>query len=268
MTSARLEDSAREEIARRRARGFTLLEVVVATVVLGVLLGGALSFVAAADRFASVRQCSDQLSDVAEALRRYVDDTDAWPPDLDALSADPGVAGWRGPYLTASAIRGAGEDVRDYRLDPWRRQLTYTAPADVAFDPDGLTVRAALVTSAGPDRTIGTADDIERQVHASSTPTAAPLERDRRADLTRERLRRLNEALGAYQKKVVTTASPLTNDAAATLVRLRDAGYIESPIAQEDQKDAWGVDFYMDGLRFCSRMLVTGSEPLGAQKNP
>ena len=75
------------------------------------------------------------------ALEAYV--ADCWQPPtkaqgLKALLADPGVPGWKGPYLDALAP------------DPWGTPFHYDT--DAGGNP--------IVTSAGPDLEFGTPDDL------------------------------------------------------------------------------------------------------------
>jgi hypothetical protein len=75
------------------------------------------------------------------ALRNYAEDCGSFPPQdkgLAALRTNPGVAGWKGPYLEA-------EDL----IDPWGNPLRYSARGD-----------QVEVWSNGPDGQSGTTDDI------------------------------------------------------------------------------------------------------------
>jgi len=140
---------------RRTARGagFTLIEVIVVIAVLAVLAGALAPLIAARvdqqRRFAT----EDHLELIADALRAYHRDVDAFPPDtgddvadLGELQADTiGAPGWSGPYLTAQWAAG------DYALDAWGGLIDY---AYTAGDP------TAVLTSPGQDQTAGTTDDI------------------------------------------------------------------------------------------------------------
>jgi len=69
--------------------------------------------------------------------------------------------GWNGPYVKDMFVAG------DYLRDAWGQKLQYTCTQTTkpASDPTtnglALTVRTGQITSAGPDGTFGTGDDIE-----------------------------------------------------------------------------------------------------------
>ncbi len=108
---------------RRGERGFTLIELLVVLVILGLLaalagprvlgyLGGARSDAARL-----------QLQSLEQALDLYRLDTGTYPTTqqgLQALIRDPGVRGWRGPYLDAGSVP----------LDPWGRPYVYRSPGE------------------------------------------------------------------------------------------------------------------------------------------
>jgi general secretion pathway protein G len=133
--------------------GFTLIEVIVVVAVLAILAGALAPLIAArvdqARRFAT----EDHLEVIADAIRAYEQDVDAFPPDtgdavadLGELQADTlGAPGWDGPYLTAQWAAG------DYALDAWGGPITYAYTAGAP---------TALLTSSGEDQIAGTADDI------------------------------------------------------------------------------------------------------------
>lgn len=139
--------------ARPAAAGFTLIEVIVVIAVLAILAGALAPLVAArvdqARRFAT----EDQLQTLADALRAYERDVDAFPPDtgsavadLGQLQADTlGLTGWRGPYLTAQWSAG------DYAEDAWGGAIDYAYTGGAA---------TAVLTSPGPDQVAGNADDM------------------------------------------------------------------------------------------------------------
>lgn len=243
---------------RRKAAAFTLLELVVVMAVLLVLAGGAIGFVTAAERNVRERRTRARFVELAAALRAFVGDTGAWPLTLDELAVNTrGLAGWRGPYARTDEVTRAGVTVRDYRVDAWGRALAWSPPG--ARTMDGVTFTAAQLQSSGEDYTFGTVDDLSHLL--SLRP-----ERDRYERITRERVARVNDAIGAYQRFGVTAGSPLDDSAGNTLARLRAAGYVRgAPPSPADRDDAWGQSFYMDGLLLHSRMLLSGSEPVGGK---
>ena len=77
-------------------RGLTLIQWLVCIAL--VLLVGAFSL----PKWLEYRRVDQAVIDtltIAEACRKYVRDTGEFPRTLDQLQQNPGVSGWRGPYL-------------------------------------------------------------------------------------------------------------------------------------------------------------------------
>ncbi len=100
------------------SRGFTLIEMVVVVIILGLLAG-----LVAPRLFGRVGQSKQvaaraQIELLGAALDQYSLDTGSYPPStvgLDALVSNPNVPGWSGPYLTKNAVP----------LDPWGNPYNY-----------------------------------------------------------------------------------------------------------------------------------------------
>lgn len=91
----------------------------------------------------------DNLGVLRTALRVFREDCGRFPSSaegLSALAADPGVRGWRGPY------------VRNLRPDPWGHPFLYSESAT-----------GVRLLSSGPDGVAGTADDIDEE-HSARRP--------------------------------------------------------------------------------------------------
>ncbi len=72
-------------------------------------------------------------------------------------------AGWKGPYITGAA---AGEAPEDFKKDQWGNSYTYS---DADFTNADGQLADGKITSAGPDGTFGTADDIVLEILKSET---------------------------------------------------------------------------------------------------
>lgn len=107
----------------RRARGFTLLELLVVMVVLGLLAG-----LVAPKYFSQIgkseaKAARAQIESLAKALDLYRLDNGRYPSTeqgLAALAARPGDAPkWAGPYLQ-----------KNVPADPWGRNYAYLSPGE------------------------------------------------------------------------------------------------------------------------------------------
>lgn len=107
----------------KRRGGFTLLEIIVVIIVLGLLVG-----LVAPQIFGRVGEARDvaartQMGLLGTALDNYRLDNGAYPSTsqgLVALRTSPsGATSWRGPYLR-----------KDIPLDPWGRAYVYRSPGE------------------------------------------------------------------------------------------------------------------------------------------
>lgn len=106
----------------RQARGFTLIELVVVVVIIGLLaaLVGPRLFGRVGKSRQAAAQAQIELFGVA--LDNYRLDVGRYPATeagLAALQANPGTDGWDGPYLK-----------KEVPADPWGRAYVYRAPGE------------------------------------------------------------------------------------------------------------------------------------------
>lgn len=130
----------------RASRGFTLVELLLVLVILGILAALVLPKFTGRTEQARVTAAQTQIAMFGTALDAFEVDTGSYPrgqEGLNQLVSPPGdVTNWRGPYFKS-----------DIPLDPWGRAYVYEFPGRV--NPSGYDIR-----SMGPDGQAGTADDI------------------------------------------------------------------------------------------------------------
>ena len=132
----------------RSQNGYTLIEMVMVVVILGVL--SAIAFksmgkVTEVTRTEETRQKMDRLAWAITGDRElvsggsridfgYVGDIGALPPTWDALVANPGsYTTWKGPYIQDKFAAGAANS--DFMVDAWGKP--YSAPNSITFTSSG-----------------------------------------------------------------------------------------------------------------------------------
>ena len=110
----------RKGIALRNQKGFTLVELIVVMVIIGLL--ASFVYVKFIGRVGESKQnaAKAQIEIFNQALELYRLDTGQYPSSeqgLNALNQDPGVENWAGPYLKKAVPN-----------DPWHRPYSYQSP--------------------------------------------------------------------------------------------------------------------------------------------
>jgi general secretion pathway protein G len=142
----RSRPSSRRSLTRRSQGAFTLVELLLVLVILGILAALVLPKFTGRTEQARITAAITQISTFKTALDSFEVDTGGYPRGQDGLQqllvAPPDVTGWRGPYLSS-----------DIPLDPWQHPYVYEYPGRI--NPSGFDI-----VSMGPDGQPGTADDI------------------------------------------------------------------------------------------------------------
>jgi general secretion pathway protein G len=113
----------------KQAKGFTLIELIVVIVILGLLAGLVVPRLFKHVGQAKIATAKAQIAAFQTALGAYKLDTGKFPTTEEALqalrTAPPGVRNWNGPYLP-----------KDIPLDPWGNPYVYKYPGDHGDEPD------------------------------------------------------------------------------------------------------------------------------------
>jgi len=117
----------------RRRAGFTLIEIMVVVIVLGILAAIIIPNFAGKTDEARVVKAKTDLSDLTAVLEAFRLDLRRYPTEEEGLKvlrvAPKGDDGklWKGPYLTRAMPK-----------DPWGNAYKYYCPAPTSSDPYGI----------------------------------------------------------------------------------------------------------------------------------
>jgi general secretion pathway protein G len=122
----------------RNRAGFTLIEVLLVVAILGILAGVVVVNFSGKQERSMIQAARASIAAISTAVDMYETDTGRFPPSLGALVENDGSPNWHGPYIRGGLPK-----------DPWGTEFGFTS-GEGSFK----------VTSAGPDRSMGTGDDI------------------------------------------------------------------------------------------------------------
>ncbi|MEO8162120.1 MAG: type II secretion system protein GspG [Arenimonas sp.] len=132
-----MRSKSKSKFPRRRARGFTLIELVIVITLIAAVMAVVAGKVIQNKHKAEYKIAQSQLSSLASSIDQYQSDVGALPDSLEQLVAGPqGVDGWLGPYAKAADFK-----------DPWHNAIEYRKP--------GADDNAYALTSLGVDGKAG-----------------------------------------------------------------------------------------------------------------
>lgn len=159
-------------------RGFTLIEVLLVLLILGMLAGLAIFAFSGTQQHAKIQTAQLKIKEIASALDRYQMDVGHYPTQdeggLQALITEPTfdnqalASKWAGPYLKDA----------DALNDPWGNPIQYELQTDTSSGGSSSaggtpTGPAYHLWSYGPDGQDGTDDDIRNWSDQSTSGSSS-----------------------------------------------------------------------------------------------
>jgi len=128
-----------EKYIAMRKSGFTLIEVLLVVVIIGILAAVVLPRMTGRGKEAQIAATKASIENVSLALDMYEVDNGAYPPSLQSLITKGSELNWKGPYLKKGEIP----------IDPWGKEFVY-----------GVKDNGYEIKSYGPNGADGGGDDI------------------------------------------------------------------------------------------------------------
>lgn len=157
-------------IAERKRRGLTLVETVVAVIVVATLVAAVVPVAVRQSRQARANAVLSQLRALSNAMQRFEQDVGYWPPNIyflqypatdgsvmmcDVVLNAAQASRWRGPYISVGIPPGEFIGFGDYMINA---TIEYVPPLDAAaFDPEaGMSARAQFMVDGLEDEVAAT----------------------------------------------------------------------------------------------------------------
>jgi general secretion pathway protein G len=127
----------KRDVKIRGNSGFTLIEILLVVVIIGILAALAAPRLGGRVQEAQINAAKSDVQAIGTALKLYELDNGQFPASLQALVSKPGGANnWRGPYFEKNSVP----------LDPWKNPYQYSHPGQQnshsydlkSLGPDGV----------------------------------------------------------------------------------------------------------------------------------
>ena len=135
-----MNESASRQLRRASRDGFTLIEILLVVVIIGILAAVAVPNLAGRVGQAQASSAKQSIASIESAIDLYEMDNGRFPDSLQNLVSKGSEPNWSGPYLKKA----------EQLNDPWGTQFQYTKSGN-----------SYTIVSAGPDKAFGTADDVK-----------------------------------------------------------------------------------------------------------
>ncbi|MDF1544887.1 MAG: prepilin-type N-terminal cleavage/methylation domain-containing protein [bacterium] len=141
-----------------KTSGFTLIEIVIAIVIAGILATVAMRSLKPITETARIEETKREMTRLEYAIIGnpelnnngvrsnfgYVGDVGSLPPSLDALTSNPGGYGsWNGPYISSRFVQMAD----DFKKDAWSQPYNYSGVNITSSGSGGSMVRKLATTT-------------------------------------------------------------------------------------------------------------------------
>ncbi|GAB4326668.1 MAG: hypothetical protein Kow0074_21510 [Candidatus Zixiibacteriota bacterium] len=147
-------------------RGFTLIEILMAVVVIGILSTVAMRSIQSGIESSRFRETQAEMNQIAFAIAGnpnlyanglrsdfgYVGDIGAVPSSLDDLVFNPGLGTWNGPYLNGQFA----EDSDGHSTDAWGNSYTFTNGITISSTGGGSQTMTKSVANTSAELTSNT----------------------------------------------------------------------------------------------------------------
>lgn len=139
--------------------GYTLVEMVIVVVILGILAAIAATSLRNSNDVARTERTKAELERLADAIAGdpntlsggirtnfgYIGDVGALPPNLDALAQNPGLATWQGPYIYDNVSPDGSSS--EYRNDAWGVAYSYSGGISITSTGSGDAITRNIANS-------------------------------------------------------------------------------------------------------------------------